>query len=83
MLTVASERKMNFEDCVNMCLNNREFLQQYDRLSNTCFASSSTFEAQIDKATGKLAKDYKELFDFIRDYVWVPVVVTYQDEHHT
>lgn len=70
---------MTFVDCVNECLKDRAFLAEYDRLHNTRFTNLKGLEALIDEATGKLEQDFAELFDFIRDYIWLPCI---QDEHH-
>lgn len=63
---------MSFVECVNLCLQDREFLTEYDRLHDTRFSNLGGLEGLIDEATGRLEKDFAELFDFIRERIWLP-----------
>lgn len=64
---------MTFEECVEACLDNEEFMREYNRLNGITFQRGG-LEAAIDKATGKFEDDAKQLFEFIRDYTWLPTL---------
>ena len=58
---------------IRMCLSNQDFMREYRRLSGHSLGRGAPLDRMIDKATGKLDEEAKELFNFIRDYV-LPVL---------
>ena len=64
---------MTFKDVVHEVISHPEFLKEYDRLHGTTFSRYS-LDHLIDKATGKFEEDAVELFNFIRDYIWIPIL---------
>lgn len=65
---------MWFLKCVECCIANDEFLEQFDRLmkTNLCFKGTE-LELQIDAATGRTERAFELLLDFVRDYVFARV----------
>ena len=50
---------LTFEECVKIVVNDEDFMREYKRL-NPYF--------KVDE------KNSKKLFDFIRDYMWIPAL---------
>lgn len=71
---------VSFIECVNYCLSNQEFLAEYDRLHSTNFTKLNSLNGQIDIATGHIDAQLRTLFDFIRDYIWLPTLETVGEE---
>lgn len=65
---------ISFEETVKVCLNTPEFMENYKRLRGVALGSGSPIERMVDEATGRMKKEMFDLCDFIRDYVWLPVV---------
>jgi hypothetical protein len=65
---------MTYIDCVNACLANREFMREWDRLNNSRLSSVNSIEGQVDLACGKLDDDAAQLFRFIHEYIWLPLL---------
>ena len=67
---------ISFEKTVQFCLDTPEFMENYRRLRGVSLGlrSRSPIALMVDKATGREEKEMFELCDFIRDYVWLPVV---------
>lgn len=73
-----------FEDAVLATWNNREFMENYCRLrgAKTLLAapdSRSAIERMVDEAAGHQPyaidkREAHEFFEFVRDYVWLPVL---------
>lgn len=62
------------EETIKLCIQTPELIKEYERLLDKKFVPSSPIEKMIDEATGydkKLAHDF---FNFVRDYIWMPVV---------
>jgi hypothetical protein len=59
-------------ECIKAVIRHPGLLEQYDRLRGTTF-SSSGIEHMIDKDSGKLEEDAKELAQFIQKYIHEPV----------
>ena len=61
---------------IQECLSNPDFLREYDRLNKTNFSRpGNAINEAIDKATGFKDHQTKQLYEFIRDYVWRPVFI--------
>ena len=71
---------ITFEETVETCLGNPEFMKEYRRLSKSNVGASHGIVALIDKATGYDKKEAFELFEFIRDYIWIPSQLKEGDE---
>lgn len=69
---------VTLETTINLCLENKDFMQQYKRLTGAKLGSGSIISNMIDKATGFDKKEYIELFDFIKNYVYLPYLKTIQ-----
>lgn len=65
---------ISFEETVKVCLNTPEFMEEYARLKGVALGSGSPIERMVDEATGRTKKEMFDLCDFIRDYIWLPVV---------
>jgi hypothetical protein len=79
---------MKFEDCVMACFANREFMTEYNRLAGSHLGQpkppASAIEALVDQAAGfdpsAIDEDEAiEFFQFVRDFIWIPVVLMEQD----
>lgn len=63
---------MNFAECVNYCAANQEFVEGFDRLTDSHFstvANRTPLDALIDEATGR---DRTAAFKFVA-FVWETV----------
>ena len=66
-----------------MCLGNKDFMREYRRLRKHRLGHGPPIDRMIDEATGKIEAEANELFCFVRDCVWFPVVsgmTFWQDE---
>jgi hypothetical protein len=66
---------ISLEETIELCLKDKEFIRQYEKLTEGLGANFIVFspmERMINKATGYDEKQTKKLFDFIRDYIWIP-----------
>ncbi len=60
---------MTLEETIKECLKHPELLQQFNRLHPIkIYATKKKNEQQFEKRAF-------EFFDFIRDYIWKPVVM--------
>lgn len=66
---------VTFEEAVKMCVENKEFIVEYKRLTGARLGSGTPWEKLIDQATKYQDKEWFDLFNFIRDYIWMPVVL--------
>jgi hypothetical protein len=66
--------RLSFVECVNTCLGNPEFMREWDRLHGSRLACPDSIEGQIDLACGKLEEDAVELYSFIFERIWLPLV---------
>ena len=66
------KRIVTLAETIRVCIHNPDFMNEYRRLSKSNVGKSSGITAMIDKATGYDKKQAKDLFDFIRDYIWLP-----------
>jgi hypothetical protein len=72
----------SFQDCVFECWENPDFMRQYRRLSGheLRLELREPLEHLIDAATGYEApvledEEVTQFFEFVRDHVWLPVVL--------
>ncbi len=57
--------------CLTECVNNRELIEQYDRLRGTNLSRNGSALVQlIDRQTGKLEKEFREFVEFVREDVY-------------
>ena len=68
------ELEESLKATINTCLGTPDFMKEYRRLTKARLGTGSGIEIMIDKATGYDEKEAKDLFDFIRDYIWLPVL---------
>lgn len=64
----------SLEETIRVCLNTPEFMREYKRLSGASLGSGSPISVMIDKSTGYNEVEAKALYEFIRDYIWKPVI---------
>ena len=68
---------MTFEDYVLECIKNEEFMREYRRISwSRIWLTDSPITTMIDEATWYKDKLYKDLFDFIMEYIYIPTVLS-------
>jgi predicted xylose isomerase-like sugar epimerase len=66
---------VSFEDTVEACMGNTEFMTQYDRLNGTNLTKKlSPVNNQIDKVSGLRESELKEFFDAIRELIYMPAL---------
>lgn len=77
----------SFKKCVWDCWNNAEFMAHYRRLTGHALGADkrSTIEHLVDRATGYKPSSVDEaeaveFFDFVRDYIWIPVLAKMAEE---
>ena len=66
-----------FEDVVRLCIEHKDFVEQFDRLNNTQVSKlhyQSPIEKMIDEVTGFQKDQLFKFFDFVRDYVFLPFI---------
>lgn len=79
-----------FEQAVRETYSNQEFMREYRRLKPGCKLGLSDtrkpIERMIDEACGRPAPEaptndeWFEFFNFVRDYVWMPVIAKLMEE---
>jgi len=63
---------VTFAQCLKSCIENREFVEQYDRLSNTNLSMKGTaLDLMIDEATERGTEEIKGFVDFVFDVVFL------------
>ena len=63
---------LSLEETIKICLDTQEFMPQYRRLTGANLGYGNPIHKMIDRATGYDEVEAKKLFDFIRDYIWIP-----------
>lgn len=63
---------VTLETAIKTCLDNPEFMKEYRRLSGAHLGKGDGLSIMIDQATGYDKKEANDLFEFIRDYIWIP-----------
>lgn len=69
---------MTFEDCCKECVDNKELVKEFNRLSGTHLGELRTgIQIAIDKACGydpdKAAMP--KFIEFVRDCIWLPLAL--------
>lgn len=69
---------ITLQETIQEAINNPDLVAQYERLKKVkLFQKRTPIETLIDEATGYHGlneKDLKEFFDFVRDYIWLPLL---------
>lgn len=61
-----------FHGCVMICLGNKEFVTQFDRLTGTNISKKGTpIEILVDESTGYFDKGFREFLEFCWDYIFM------------
>lgn len=60
----------SLEETIEIFINNKDFMKEYRRLTGSALGVGIPINIMVDEASGKFDADAKELFEFIRDYVW-------------
>ena len=63
---------VTFEEAVKTCLDNPDFMKEYRRITKARLGTGDGLSMMIDKVTGYDKKEATDLFNFIRDYIWIP-----------
>jgi hypothetical protein len=71
---VAGGGGITFEDAVRECLGNASFMREYRRLAKTDFGTSRGINLSVDLATGHFDAQARAFFDFVMEFVWLPLV---------
>lgn len=62
---------VTLEDCVYECLNNPDFMREYDRMRGTNLSLRGTpLDLAIDKASGRLESEARQFMADVADIVW-------------
>jgi len=73
------KKPITLKMAIEESMNTPELIEQYERLKKVkLFPNRSPIAMMIDEATGYhglVEKDWKDFFDFVRDYIWLPVVL--------
>lgn len=70
----AGEKRITFAGAVMECFNDKDFMREYRRLAKTDFGLSRGIEYEIDVATGRFDAEARKFFDYVREFVWLPIV---------
>lgn len=68
---------MYFEDCVIVCVGNKELVSEFNRLTGFHLGERRTaLEAQIDAACGydPDREAIPHFMDFVYEYIWLPLL---------
>lgn len=66
---------MNVYECVQRCLEHKEFVENFDRLYGSNISrNGAPIELAIDDATGKADEDMEAFVEFCVERVWIPLV---------
>jgi hypothetical protein len=67
---------ITFIECLEMCIDNRSLLKQFDRLNGTNLSLKGLpIEIEIDKASGRLDDDFLKFVEFVWEYIFTRVPV--------
>ena len=67
---------MTFQECCAVCLDNQEFLTQFNRLTGNAIGTPRTgIEIAIDKACGRDPNrdGMKDFCKFVFEFIWLPL----------
>lgn len=65
---------LSLEETIKECLANKELVIQYRRLTGARLGMGSPIERIIDEKTGYDEKEFFDFFNFIKDYIWMPLI---------
>lgn len=60
---------MTFQECVMECFDNRELVEQFNRLHGTSLGVGG-INGAVDEASGKREADMLAFIEFVRDCIW-------------
>ena len=70
----AGRKLISFNLCVDGVIENKDFIKEFDRLYGSNLSMiGAPIELMIDKSTGRIDSDVKELLEFIYKYVYLPI----------
>lgn len=65
---------ITFIDCLVLCIDNRNLIEQFDRLNGTNLAlKGAPIEVAIDKASGRFEDDFIKFVDFVWEFIFTRV----------
>ena len=68
---------MTFNECVLYCAENKELIENFDRLRGTNLSRrGSPIELMIDDSTGRLQHDLSLFCAFVFEFVWIRLPLT-------
>lgn len=66
---------MTLQETIECCCKQPELIREYERVRGVKLRNRSPIESLVDEATGYRKEKWMEFFDFIRDYIWMPVLL--------
>lgn len=60
---------------IEVCLATPEFMAEYRRLTGHALGTGTPLDREVDRVTGRLDTEAEQFFTFVRDHVWLPVVI--------
>jgi len=80
----SDKRPPTLRECIDACLGNQDFMREYRRLHGHALGldTRNALDQMIDAATGYRSPavsetEARQFFEFVRDYVWAPVLAKY------
>ena len=68
------------QEAVFQCYDNKEFVEQYNRLTGSNINKNKTaIESMIDEATGKTTDELRKFIEFVQEYVVTPTLLVKPD----
>jgi hypothetical protein len=74
---------MNFREVCAECLDNKDFVKEWNRLTGNKLGEARTpLQAAIDTACGydPDEKAMPEFIEFVHEYIWLPLLARYEWE---
>ena len=69
------DQPITLKKCIEEALKTPELIEQYKRLTGARLSlGERNLIEMIDKATGFQQKEWFDFFNFVRDYVWIPLL---------
>ncbi len=65
---------ISLEETIQKCLKNEELITQYKRLYGARLGGGAPIERMIDKATNYEQEEWRRFFDFVKHYIWLPLL---------
>lgn len=66
---------MRLEEAIMECVGNKELMREYKRLTGARLGGGPPIHRMIDTATGFADAEWYKFFDFVRDYIYMPVLL--------